>query len=402
MARQSTLDRDTSPRSPAKAVRTRRKDPLWARLLIIGGALLMVVAGGGIVAKNVLFDYATKSVSQEDLLGNSGNKAQQRGHVSITGAKNILLIGIDARPNQNVTDLVRADSILILHIPASHDAAYLMSIPRDTWVKIPAYDNGKKKTGTQYDKINGAYAAGGSGLTGVDQRRNSVQLLAETIKSLWDITFDAAAIVDFNGFQQVVKVLGGVDMYVDQKTTSVHIGYDKKGNVKVPFKQFTRSDGGTGLQPVPGVKPVVYQVGYQHLAPWQALDFVRQRELLPNSDYDRQRHQQQFVKAIFKKMLSKDVLTNPVQFNKVLDVVGKSMTIDSGGIDLADWAYAMRAIGGDDLLTIKTNNGTFNKSAENSGAEALDQNSLDLIAAMRADQVQSFLASHPELVNKTD
>jgi polyisoprenyl-teichoic acid--peptidoglycan teichoic acid transferase len=379
----------------------RRKDPLWARLLIIGGALLMVVAGGGILAKNVLFSYATKNVSQEDLLGSSGTKAQQ-GHVSITGPKNILLIGIDARPDQNPNDLVRADSILVLHIPATHDAAYLMSIPRDTWVKIPPFDNGKKKTGVTYDKINGAYAAGGNGLTGADQRRHSVQLLAETIKSLWGMTFDAAAIVDFTGFQQVVNVLGGVDMYVDQRTISVHIGHDKNGTVKVPFKQYTKSDGSQGLTPVPGVTPVVYNVGYQHLAPWQALDYVRQRELLPNSDYDRQRHQQQFIKAIFKKMLSKDVLTNPVQFNKVLTVVGKSMTIDSGGIGLADWAYAMRAIGGEDLLTIKTNNGTFNRSPENSGAEALDQNSLDLLQAMRSDQVEAFVRSHPQLVNKTD
>ena len=395
MARPDTLEREAR-----NNVVKRRKDPLWARLLIVGGALLMVVAGGGILAKNVLFSYATKDVAQEDLLGSSGAKAQ--GHVSITGPKNILLVGIDARPDQNVTDLVRADSILILHIPATHDAAYLMSIPRDTWVKIPPFDNGKKKTGAQYDKINGAYALGGNGLTGADQRRHSVQLLAETIKSLWNITFDGAAIVDFTGFQQVVNVLDGVDMYVDQRTISVHIGHDKQGNTKVPFKQYTKSDGSQGLTPVPGVTPVVYNVGYQHLAPWQALDYVRQRELLPNSDYDRQRHQQQFIKAIFKKMLSKDVLTNPVQFNKVLSVVGKSMTIDSGGINLADWAYAMRAIGGDDLLTIKTNNGTFNRSSENSSAEALDQNSLDLLQAMRNDQVEAFVRSHPQLVNKTD
>jgi polyisoprenyl-teichoic acid--peptidoglycan teichoic acid transferase len=400
MARQDTLERDSTNKGTPTA-RKRRKDPLWARLLIIGGALLMVVAGGGILTKNALVTWLTKDVAQEDLLGSSGTKAQQ-GHVAISGPKNILLIGIDARPDQNVTDLVRADSILILHIPATHDAAYLMSIPRDTWVKIPPFDNGKRKTGVQYDKINGAYALGGDGLTGADQRRHSVQLLAETIKSLWDITFDAAAIVDFTGFQQVVNVLGGVDMYVDERTVSVHIGHDKKGNVKAPFKQYTKADGSQGLTPVPGVTPVVYNVGYQHLAPWQALDFVRQRELLPNSDYDRQRHQQQFIKAIFKKIVSKDVLTNPVQLNKVLAVVGKSMTVDSGGIDIASWVYAMHSIGGDDLLTIKTNNGTFNRSTENPGAEALDQNSLDLLQAMRTDQVEAFVRSHPQLVNKTD
>ena len=348
--RHEHLAEDITP-SPRLAPKKRR-DPLWARLFIIFGAVLMVVAGGGIVAKNLLLGYATKNVAQEDLLGDTGNKAQQKGHVSITGAKNKLLIGIDARPDQPTTDLIRSDSIMILHIPESHDAAFLVSIPRDTWVKIPAYNNGAKKFNGQYDKINAAYAFGGDGLTGAPARKNAVSLLALTLKTLWGITFDGAAIVDFQGFQQVVTKIGGVDMYVDQETTSVHIGHDKKGFTKVPFRQYTKSDGSGGLDPISGVTPVVYHVGYQHLEPWQALDYVRQRETLPNSDYDRQRHQQQFIKAIFKKVLSSEVLTNPVKFNDVLTDVGTSKTVDSGGIDLDDGAYAMRAIGGYDLLTV--------------------------------------------------
>jgi LCP family protein required for cell wall assembly len=369
--------------------------------MVLLGAVLMVASGGGIVAKNVLFAYATKSVSKEDLLGAAGTETRQRGHVSITGAKSILLVGIDQRPWEPATDLVRADSILILHIPADHRSAYLVSIPRDTWVEVPAYDNGAKRTRVQHDKINAAYAIGGDGLTGRDAREKSVTLLALTIKEHWGITFDGAAIVDFTGFKEVVNVLGGVDMYVDQETTSVHIGFNSKNEQKVPYRQYQKSDGTTGLDPIPGVTPVRYHVGYQHLEPWQALDYVRQRETLPNSDYDRQRHQQQFIKALFKKVLSKDVLTNPIQFNKVVEVIGRSMTIDDGGIDIEDWAFAMRGIGGDDLVTIKTNNGTFHSSSENSGAEALDQRTLDLLAAVRDDQVETFLAAHPDLATQS-
>jgi LCP family protein required for cell wall assembly len=375
-----------------------KRDPRWARALLVVGALLMVVSGGGIIGKNALLSYATRSVSQQNLLGDAGTQAQQKGHVSVTGAKNILLIGIDARPDQNPADLVRADSILIVHIPSTHDAGFLVSIPRDTWVKIPKFDNGVKKYAGGYDKINGAYAFGGDGLTGAAQRQAAVKLLALTIKSLYGISFDAAAIVDFTGFQDVVKVLGGVTMYVDEETTSVHIGHDKKGDTKVPFRQFTKSDGSQGLSPIPGVTPVVYHVGTQHLEAWQALDYVRQRELLPNSDYDRQRHQQQFVKAVFKEILSSDTLSNPLKLSKVLDVVGKAMTIDAGGIGIDDWIYAMRAVTGDTLLTIKTNNGTFHSSTQNPGAEALDQTTLDLLQAVDDDAVGPFLIAHPELV----
>jgi len=366
-------------------------------MFVFFGALLMILSGGGIVAKTAIFAYATRSVSHEDLLGSAGVQAQQKGHVSVTGAKNILLVGIDARPVQNSTDPIRADSIIVLHIPADHRSAYLISIPRDTWVEVPAFDNGVKEIRPYHDKINGAYAAGGEGLTGTKARAKAVELLALTIRDEWGLTFDGAAIVDFEGFQQVVGVLGGVDMYIDQETTSVHIGHTASGQVKVPFRQYTRSDGSTGLDPVAGVTPVVYHVGYQHLEPWQALDYVRQRETLPNSDYDRQRHQQQFIKALFKKVLSKDVLTNPVQFNQVLAVVGKAMFIDDGGIDLEDWAFAMRSIGGDDLITVKTNNGTFNRSPESSSAEALDQTTLDLLTAVKDEQVPAFLAAHPDL-----
>ncbi|MEV8516821.1 LCP family protein [Dactylosporangium sp. NPDC051484] len=400
------IDADPSPTTPTTPAgprqgrrdRERHPDPAWARLCIAVGVVLTLLAGAALVGKEALFSYATRSVTQENLLGGSGKQAQQRGHVDITGAKNILLIGIDARPDQDPAELVRADSILILHIPAAHNAAFLISIPRDTWVKIPPYDNGAKRYRGGHDKINGAYAFGGDGLTGAAQRSHAVQLLATTIKNLWGLTFDSAAIVDFTGFQQVVEVLGGVDMYVDQETISVHVGHDANGETKVPYRQYTRSDGGQGLSPIPGVTPVVYHVGYQHLEPWQALDFVRQRELLPNSDYDRQRHQQQFLKALFKKMLSRDVLTNPVQLNQVLQVVGKAMTIDSGGIDLDDWLYAMRGISDNDLFSIKSNNGTFNQAPENRNAEALDQSTVDLLDAVRTEQVPAFVAAHPHLI----
>jgi LCP family protein required for cell wall assembly len=215
-----------------------RRDPAWARLLVVFGALMMIGSGGAFVVKDAVFGYATRSVQREDLLPGEPDR-----HVSVSGPKNILLVGIDPRPNQDPTEAIRSDSILILHIPASHDMAFLISIPRDTWVSVPKYSNGKRTYIGGKDKINGAFAEGGYGLTGKDQRKHGTSLLANTIKQNWGITFDAAAIVDFVGFQEVVKVLGGVDMYVDQRTVSVHIGHDAHGNVKVPFEQRDAPNG---------------------------------------------------------------------------------------------------------------------------------------------------------------
>jgi LCP family protein required for cell wall assembly len=364
---------------------------------VVFGALMMMLAGGAFVAKDAVVGYVAGNVRQEDLIVPA---AEQHGrHVSVSGAKTILLVGIDPRPGQDPSEAVRSDSIIIVHVPEAQRSAYLISIPRDTWVRIPPYRNGKANYAGGHDKINAAFAEGGLRLTGKAQRRNGMSLLAATIEENWGLTFDAAAIVDFAGFMQVVEVLGGVDMYVDQETRSVHIGHDAKGETKVPYIQRFNSSGGTDLIPVPGVTPQTYHVGYQHLEPWEALDFVRQRDTLPHSDYDRQRHQQQFIKALFKAVAGREVLTDPVKLRKVLDVIGRSMTIDAGGIELTDWIFAMKDIGDDGLLTVKTNGGTFHESPEQPGAEALDESTLGLLEAVRTGTAEAYLAGHVDLVS---
>lgn len=379
----------------------RRGTPLWARIALTLVLLLMMGGGTVLIGTRVLASFALHSVQQQNLLGEAGQQAVTKGHVEVTGAKTILLIGVDSRPAQDVRDLVRADSIILAQVPPSHDAAYLVSIPRDTMVRIPAYNNGTKRYTGGQEKINAAYAYGGDGLTGAEAKAHAVELLAKTIKQEYGVVCDAAAIVDFDGFRAVVRTLGGVDMYVDEETTSVHIGFTRDGKVKVPFRQVQRSDGGTDLIPIAGVTAKEYHVGQQHLTPDETLDYVRQRETLPNGDYDRQRHQQQFIKAVLKQIMTANTLANPVKLTQIIEAMGKAMTFDNGGIPLEDWVYAMKGIGSN-LTTIKTNNGTYHAAATaGSSAEDLDQNSLALLAAVQADSVAAFVAAHPELVTRS-
>jgi LCP family protein required for cell wall assembly len=363
-------------------------------VLVVLGAVLMLASGGLFVGYRLVVATASRGVTQRDLLGDTGNQA--RRHVDISGPVNILLVGIDTRPGQNPTDLSRADSIIVAHVPAAHDQAYLVSIPRDTLVPIPA-DPQTGWAGGQ-DKINAAFAYGsqkGGGIAG------GVHLLGETIRARYGIGFDAAAVVDFAGFQQVVGVLGGVTMCVDEKVTSIHIGFTADGREAVPFRQ----DADLSLHPVPGVTPKVYQPGCRHLAAWEALDYTRQRDLLANGDgdYGRQRHQQQFIKAVFKEILSAGVLSDPAKLSRVLATVGRAMTVDTGGVGMGDWIYAMRGIGGDGVLTIKTNNGQFDTTnVPGIGAvENLTDTSQQLLQAVRDDTVAAFVAAHPDWVSQS-
>ncbi len=387
----------TPPVSTVDVEAIMRRQRRRARLLrvgAVGGSATAVLAGSLAVAMLVGLP-ATRAVRPQHLLGSAG---PDQAHATVGGAKNILVVGIDARPDQGTSQLARADSITIVHIPAGHASAYLVSIPRDTLVDIPAYSNGKHAYPGGKDKINAAFAYGAMGLTGDAARGSGFALLARTLRDLTGITFDAGAVIDFQGFQQVVSALGGVDMCVDEKTTSIHLGY-KGGKLVSPAYQL--NPDGSVSRPLPGVTPVVYDVGCRHLAAWQALDYIRQSQLLANLDgeYGRQRHEQQFLKAVFKQLTSSGTLTDPVRLAGVLSALNKSVTVDDGGVPIQDWLYAMRGIGADDLIATRTNGGAFNsRQVDGRTYEVLSDASRQFLRAVRDDDVQAFLSAHPDWV----
>ena len=382
-----------------RTARRRRRSPKWTRWCLVFGAVLLIGSGGSLFAVRVTLAAATRSVAQRDLLGSTG--ADTKKHATITGAKNILLAGIDQRPNATATLGTRSDSIMIMHISADHRQAYLVSIPRDTFVNVPAYDNGKQSWSGGKQKINAAFFFGSRGLAGDASLSKGFDLLTRTIKDLTGITPDAGAIIDFTGFRNVVNVLGKVCMYVDEDTTSIHIGTDANGKTAKPY---VINPDGTLKAKIKGVTPAFYPKGDHCFTPAQALDFVRQRDLLANNDFDygRQRHQQQFLKAILQQAV-KDGLDSPTKLPGLLSAFGKAMTVDSGGISLEDWVFAMKAIRPDNLVTIKTNEGKLNpkKVAGVGEVEALTPTSLELLRAVRDDKVGEFAQTYPSWIATT-
>ena len=377
-----------------KATRTKRRAPRWARWCVLLGSLLFIAGGGSAVAVRVALSSATHAVAQQNLLGTVRTNTERK-HAAVTGAKNILLVGLDTRPNQDPSKLTRSDSIIVMHIPEDHAQGYLISLPRDSFVNIPAYQNGKVPYAGGKNKINAAFAYGSRGLTGKAALSHGFELLALTVKNLTGITPDAGAIIDFTGFKQVVNTLGKVCMYVDETTTSIHVGHDSSGKLAAPYKI---NPDGTLNHKISGVKPNVYTKGNHCFTPSEALDFVRQRDLLANKDFDygRQRHQQQFLKAVLKQVVH-DELNSPTKLPSLISAVGKTMTVDDGGISLEDWAFAMRGLNPDDLISVKTNDGRFNSQAVPGvgSVEVLSDTSMQLLRSVKNDDVASFLTAHP-------
>jgi len=294
------------------------------------GVVLVVLAGSVLGGMQYLTNRYDHAVTRETLLAPQARVTvpAQEQHNAITGPLNFLLLGSDLRDN-SPGDGQRSDTIIIVHIPATLDRAYMISIPRDLRVDIPAFP--AAGFGGGHEKINGALQYGGS-LAG------GVQLLSQTLTNLTGVQFDGAAIINFDGFEQAVKLLGGIDLCVDVATESHFIGYDKNGNFLAPY------DGPDLANRNPASTPLVYEPGCRHFPAYQALDYVRQRKSLPNGDYDRQRHQQQFVKAIFDEAQAQNLTSNPLKLDHFIRAVGSSLTVDTNGVSIDDLVFGLREV----------------------------------------------------------
>jgi LCP family protein required for cell wall assembly len=372
--------RPTVPAAPPKAPR-RRKDPLWAKITLTFGAVLMMASGVGIVGSKWLIGSATGAVTQQNLLGDT-KKSVAEGGDNLKGPIDILLMGVDARKRWAVDDL-RSDTIIVLHIPATHDQAFLVSIPRDTEMQVPAFAKAKWNGGVS--KANEAFfygAQNGGGWAG------GAQLMAQTIKLNTGMSFDGAAIIDFNGFKGVIDALHGVHMCVDQRVKSHHM-------VWVDGKPTYLADARKSGKPQ---KPIWHEVGCKDMAGWEALDYSRQRYGLKNGDYDRQRHQQQLIKAIAKKASGSGVLSNPLKVNGLIKAAGEAFVLDTGSVPVADFIFGLKGVAANDMVLLRTNNGTF--AGNGAGRETITPESREMFSAVRQDRLAEFVVGHPDVIAK--
>lgn len=276
-----TLD-DTSNNSvPPTPLRARRKGVI---ALIVSGCLVLaaaLVAGGYVL--NLATTYETNSEKIEQAFPEESNRPKPAEPVNGIPPKNILLMGSDSRVASQLdavhgaaTDQ-RADTLILLHIPADRKNVYAVSIMRDLWVDVPGHGQ---------SKINSALANGG------------VPLMVQTFETLFDQRVDHVAMVDFEGFKGLTDALGGVEAYSSVTFDSSSLGGHR------------------------------FQAGPNQLNGEQALAFVRERYAFPDGDYQRVRNQQAFLKAIIGKTISAETLTNPVTVSNMVQSISPFVSVD--------------------------------------------------------------------------
>jgi hypothetical protein len=205
------------------------KDPLWARTFIVIGVVLVVASGGLIGAEKVLAKRYNDSVKRDTLLADDARAADSaRAPSQITGPLNFLLLGSDARPVDNV-DGNRADTIISRRTSG------------DAGPGVPGVDPARSARGDPAVRAHRVHRQPREDQLGVPVRgrrqRRRPSWMSMTLANLLNIRFDGAALVDFTGFQDVVKALGGVDMCVDHRVVSEHVGFDETGNYLQPARR---------------------------------------------------------------------------------------------------------------------------------------------------------------------
>ncbi|MDI3194299.1 LCP family protein [Pseudarthrobacter sp. AL07] len=218
---------------------------------------------------------------------------------------NILVIGSDSRANAREQAAItqatgesqdhRADTLMLVHVPADRRSVHVVSLMRDLYVNIPEYG---------FAKINESLQAGG------------IPLATRTVESLMGTHIDHTVMLDFNGFKTLTDGLGGIDV-----------------NVTVPFQSTHETQH-------------VFTAGVNHLDGQAALEFVRERYAFVDGDFQRVRNQQTFLRAILARLTSDGALHDVTAVRALVSFAAGYLTVDQGfdPVGVAILAYGMRGI----------------------------------------------------------
>ncbi|BDO42874.1 LCP family protein [Cellulomonas sp. NTE-D12] len=301
---------------------------LAAVALVVFGASSAVA-----VAQRLQSNITTVDVSGLTGPRPSSMAAAKPGDPNAGQPVNILVMGSDTRAGVNASiggndSGQRSDTAIVVHISADRSRVELVSIPRDSLVKIPVCQatNGKSSRASSSAMFNSAFA------TGWDMGGDMASAAACAIKTVQQntgVAIDHFAVVDFAGFQAMVNAIGGVPMCIP------HALHDTYSGLDLP-------------------------AGQQVLNGQQALELARARHgnVGDGGDLDRIGNQQRLIQAMVNEVLSKKVLTNVPNLVSFLSAATSSLTTDSGLQlqNLTGLAYNLRNINRDNVvfMTIPT------------------------------------------------
>lgn len=282
---------DKKPKSKARRITFWVSMGLLAAILLVAGYLVYksMVAGGNIFKGN-LFDIVQNQSLKEDKNG--------RSNFVIFGTAEDSEGGMHGGANLT-------DSIMVLSVNQKKKDAYMLSLPRDLWVKYQ-----ETCTVGNQGKLNAAYfCASDDG----ENETEGAEALQKKVGEITGLDVQYFAHLNFTAVTEAVDAVGGVDVTIQSE--------DPRGILDRNF------DWRCGYK--------CYYVNYKngqkvHLDGEHALALARARNAaggygLPNGNFDREKNQQMIIKALREKALSAGTLTNLGKITGLIDALGNNL-----------------------------------------------------------------------------
>ena len=294
---------------PEQKLGRRRANPLVVVVVAVVLALV-VLPVAALLALNVLTNVTRR-------LDQSANGDQQptpapvlalndMGRWEGTDRINILLMGIDQRPDEN-PDTTRTDTMILLSIDPQTGSAGMMSIPRDLYVPLPNHGQ---------DRINTAHVYGGP------------ELAMESVEYNFGLPVHHFARVNFNALVKLVDLVGGVNVYVDQDINDPSFPDDHYG-----------------------YEPFSISAGWHQMDGATALKYARTRHT--SSDFERMRRQQQVIMALRDAVVGSDAMTKVLpNAPQILMTLQDSIKTDLSPLDIVQLAMLAKDIPPDKISRV--------------------------------------------------
>lgn len=273
-----------------------RNIPLWGKILAGVLLALVILGAAGLGIFNYYYNQMHIETGEEEvergeeIFDEDENTANLK---EIDPASIQLDSAVQARGSRDVINILvcgeeaihddrgRTDSIMIATINQKDNNLRLTSIMRDTYVKIPGF---------QDNKINAAYHNGG------------MKTLVATIKENFGIRMDGYVLVNFDSFQKIIDAIGGVDIELSEEEVS----YLNRTN-------YISDRSNHNLR-----------VGVNHMNGNQALGYARVRYVSKDGvygDFARTLRHRTVMTAIYKKMMKKSTLELVAMIPKIVPML---------------------------------------------------------------------------------
>jgi polyisoprenyl-teichoic acid--peptidoglycan teichoic acid transferase len=262
------INRKSPTRRDSKNNKKRRK-----RRVLLLFLLTIFIAGIGYAGYIGYHAYKAVNNTYSKIEGRGDKSNLRKAPVYVSSDPfSVLIMGIENYAGGS-GDPGRTDTMMVATFNPKEQTMKLLSIPRDSLVYIPDW----KK-----NKINAAYGHGGK------------ELSIKTVENMLDIPIDYYVTVNFNGFKNIVNLLGGVD-------------------VNVPFN-FNDID--------PQWHRYYFYKGPQHLSGNAALVYARMRYKDPRGDFGRNDRQREIVSAVIDKLSSPKAI---LKISDIADQLGNNI-----------------------------------------------------------------------------